>query len=172
MAILSVPNSGLELQDPAAIRSFLNNIGVYFDQWHCDIEFSDDATQEDILAAYAKDLDPFMQQGGYHTADVISIHSGTPNYEAIRAKFLAEHIHTEDEIRFLSMVKVCFGLILKVTKYSMYFVNAAISSVYQWALNIGLMPEQKIRLSRPFAFLQICRVGHHTIQKQAPSKLS
>lgn len=100
MAILSVPNSGLELRDPAAIRSFLNNLGVYFDQWHCAIEFSDDATQEEILAAYANDLDPFMQQGGYHTADVISIHAGTPNYDAIRAKFLAEHIHTEDEIRF------------------------------------------------------------------------
>ncbi|MEY4350228.1 MAG: hypothetical protein RL078_275 [Bacteroidota bacterium] len=100
MAILSVPNSGLELRDPAGIRSFLNNLGVYFDQWHCAIEFSDDATQEEILAAYANDLDPFMQQGGYHTADVISIHAGTPNYDAIRAKFLAEHIHTEDEIRF------------------------------------------------------------------------
>ena len=62
--------------------------------------FSDTATQEEILAAYAKDLDPFMKNGGYLTADVISIHAQTPNYEAIRAKFLAEHIHTEDEIRF------------------------------------------------------------------------
>jgi 1,2-dihydroxy-3-keto-5-methylthiopentene dioxygenase len=31
---------------------------------------------------------------------VISINTLTPNYEAIRAKFLAEHIHDEDEIRF------------------------------------------------------------------------
>ena len=41
-----------------------------------------------------------MKQGGYQTADVISINARTENYGAIRAKFLAEHIHTEDEIRF------------------------------------------------------------------------
>ncbi|MFM8596937.1 MAG: 1,2-dihydroxy-3-keto-5-methylthiopentene dioxygenase [Flavobacteriales bacterium] len=100
MAILSAPNTGLELQDPIAIRNYLNNLGVHFEQWHCDVIFNDDASQEEILAAYAKDLDPFMKKGSYQTADVISIHAATPNYEAIRAKFLAEHIHTEDEIRF------------------------------------------------------------------------
>ena len=62
--------------------------------------FDDCATQEDILTAYEKDLKPFMEEGGYLTADVISINSLTENYEAIRAKFLAEHTHSEDEIRF------------------------------------------------------------------------
>jgi 1,2-dihydroxy-3-keto-5-methylthiopentene dioxygenase len=41
-----------------------------------------------------------MKNGGYLTADVISINSLTENYKAIRNKFLAEHTHTEDEIRF------------------------------------------------------------------------
>ena len=45
-------------------------------------------------------LNPFMQAGGYQTADVITINHLTENYEAIRAKFLAEHTHSEDEIRF------------------------------------------------------------------------
>jgi len=31
---------------------------------------------------------------------VININASTPNYEAVRAKFLAEHTHSEDEIRF------------------------------------------------------------------------
>jgi 1,2-dihydroxy-3-keto-5-methylthiopentene dioxygenase len=100
MAILSVPKTGLEIQEPTAIQKYLNNLGVYFEQWHCEVNFSETATQEEILSAYAKDLDPFMKNGAYLTADVISIHAETPNYEAIRAKFLAEHIHTEDEIRF------------------------------------------------------------------------
>jgi 1,2-dihydroxy-3-keto-5-methylthiopentene dioxygenase len=64
------------------------------------VTFDDCATQEDILTAYEKDLKPFMEEGGYLTADVISINSLTENYEAIRAKFLAEHTHSEDEIRF------------------------------------------------------------------------
>jgi 1,2-dihydroxy-3-keto-5-methylthiopentene dioxygenase len=78
----------------------MNQRGIFFDQWTCAVHFDDTASTDEILAAYATDLNPFMKNGGYETADVISIHSLTENYEAIRAKFLAEHTHSEDEIRF------------------------------------------------------------------------
>lgn len=100
MAILSIPDQGVQLHDPLEIKNYLAQFEVYFDQWTCAVEFQDDASQDDILSAYASDLQPFMTQGGYQTADVISIHAATPNYEQIRAKFLAEHTHDEDEIRF------------------------------------------------------------------------
>jgi len=100
MAILSIPEKNLKITDLVEIRKFFTSRGIFFDQWHCDVEFEDTATQQEILSAYSKDLDPFMQNGGYFTADVISINSLTENYEAIRNKFLAEHTHTEDEIRF------------------------------------------------------------------------
>lgn len=100
MAILSIPDEHLTITNVSEIKQFLNDRGVFFDQWSCDVIFEDTATQEEILAAYEKDLKPFMQQGGYLTADVISINKLTENYEAIRAKFLAEHTHSEDEIRF------------------------------------------------------------------------
>ena len=100
MAVLSIPIKNYSTSNPEEILSFFNERGLYFDQWQCDEVFEDTATQEDILQAYSKDLFPFMENGGYQTADVISINSLTENYEAIRAKFLAEHTHTEDEIRF------------------------------------------------------------------------
>ena len=100
MAILSIPEQNITITDPIEIRKFFNARNLFFDQWHCDIIFDDDATQEDILAAYSKDLDPFMEKGGYQTADVINMRPSMEGYEAIRAKFLSEHIHTEDEIRF------------------------------------------------------------------------
>ena len=100
MAILSIPNQQVQLKDPQEIRSFMNQRGIFFDQWTCSVHFDDAASTQEILDAYAADLDPFMKNGGYETADVISINSLTENYEAIRAKFLAEHTHSEDEIRF------------------------------------------------------------------------
>jgi 1,2-dihydroxy-3-keto-5-methylthiopentene dioxygenase len=100
MAILSFPESGVEWREPEKIKTFFNERGIFFDQWSCDVAFDDAATQDEILKAYAKDLDPFMSSGGYLTADVISINKLTENYDAIRAKFLAEHTHSEDEIRF------------------------------------------------------------------------
>lgn len=100
MAILSIPEQHIQLTDPTEIRAFFEQRGIFFDQWNCEQIFDDTATQEDILAAYDKDLKPFMEKGGYQTADVISINKLTENYDAIRAKFLAEHTHSEDEIRF------------------------------------------------------------------------
>jgi 1,2-dihydroxy-3-keto-5-methylthiopentene dioxygenase len=100
MAVLSIPSTGVQVTDPSEIRSFFSQRGIYFDQWKCDVVFEDTATQDEILTAYTKDLKPFMDKGGYLSADVISINKLTENYEAIRAKFLAEHTHSEDEIRF------------------------------------------------------------------------
>lgn len=100
MAVLSIPELNFQTNDVTSIRAFFVERNIFFDQWSCDVEFQNSATQEEILSAYNKELVPFMQHGGYQTADVISINSETENYAAIRAKFIAEHIHTEDEIRF------------------------------------------------------------------------
>ncbi len=100
MAILSIPDTQTKIDRPTEIRRFLNERNIYFDQWTASVAFPDTASQEEILAAYEKDLKPFMESGGYKTADVISINALTENYEAIRNKFLAEHTHSEDEIRF------------------------------------------------------------------------
>jgi len=100
MAILSIPSINKTVRDPQEIRAFFEKRNLFFDQWSCDVIFDDTATQDEILAAYSKDLMPFMKSGGYETADVISINKLTENYDAIRAKFLAEHTHSEDEIRF------------------------------------------------------------------------
>jgi 2,3-diketo-5-methylthio-1-phosphopentane phosphatase len=100
MAILSIPEKGITVKNPSEIKVFFNERNLFFDQWKCDATFNDTSTQEEILEAYSKDLNPFMSLGGYETADVISMNSLTENYDAIRTKFLAEHTHSEDEIRF------------------------------------------------------------------------
>lgn len=100
MAILSIPEKNIELRNPSEIRQFFEDRHIFFDQWTCEVIFDDTATQNQILDAYQKDLKPFMDRGGYQTADVISINKLTENYDGIRAKFLAEHTHSEDEIRF------------------------------------------------------------------------
>lgn len=100
MAVLTIPDLAITHTDSATIKNYFNDRGIFFDQWTCGVEFSDTATPEEILATYDEQLKPFMNAGGYQTADVITINHLTENYTAIRAKFLAEHTHSEDEIRF------------------------------------------------------------------------
>jgi len=100
MAILNIPDNNLSISDPSEIKGFLNQRGILYEQWEAKVPFSPDADQATILGAYAHVLEPYMQKNGYKTADVINISAQTPDYGALRNKFLSEHQHTEDEVRF------------------------------------------------------------------------
>ncbi|MBY0449653.1 MAG: cupin [Cyanobacteria bacterium] len=106
MAILSVPDSGVTLTEPASIQAFLAERGILFLQWPVSPELFQGETVEsplsetEILYLFQAQLTPYMQAHGYQTADVITVNPETPNLEALREKFLKEHTHSEDEVRF------------------------------------------------------------------------
>lgn len=90
----------LDTGDPAAIARELGAIGVRFERWDSPVTLDDDAEPEAILAAYQPYLDRLMGETGAGSADVIKMTPDHPQAGALREKFLNEHIHTEDEIRF------------------------------------------------------------------------
>jgi 1,2-dihydroxy-3-keto-5-methylthiopentene dioxygenase len=90
----------LRTEDPAAIAAALRPIGVRFERWDSPVVLAEDAAPDAVLAAYKPYLDGLMGEQGAGSADVISLTPDNPNGPAMRQKFLSEHIHTEDEIRF------------------------------------------------------------------------
>ena len=90
----------LRTEDPAAIAQALHPIGVRFERWALPVSVDADAPADDILAAYRPHLDRLMGENGAGTADVIRLRPGNDAYPAMRQKFIDEHIHTEDEVRF------------------------------------------------------------------------
>jgi 1,2-dihydroxy-3-keto-5-methylthiopentene dioxygenase len=101
MAILTIldPYSKI-IKDASEIKSFMNERGIIFEQWSANRRLQDNDSQETILNAYEHELGPYMKKHGYLSADVINVNKDTPNIELIRAKFLSEHTHSEDEVRF------------------------------------------------------------------------
>lgn len=100
MASLYIAREEKIITDFKTIKNLLNCHGIMLEKWQATKPLSQDATQETILEAYAHELKPFMSQHGYVTADVINVHPQTENLMAIREKFMKEHTHSEDEIRF------------------------------------------------------------------------
>ena len=82
------------------IEHQLKAIGVQFERWTATAEFSADADQESVLAAYADAIDRLKSQYDFQSVDVISLSPSHPDKVAFRQKFLAEHIHDDFEIRF------------------------------------------------------------------------
>ena len=82
------------------IERLLGKSRVRFERWKAGADLSSGADQPAILAAYHPEVDRLMTEGGYKTADVIRLKPDHPDKVALRAKFLDEHTHAEDEVRF------------------------------------------------------------------------
>jgi 1,2-dihydroxy-3-keto-5-methylthiopentene dioxygenase len=90
----------VDTTDRAEIARLLGAAGVRFERWEANVPLAADADQERVLAAYGDDVQRLRDECGYATADVLRLAKGTPNTAPMRAKFLDEHSHSEDEVRF------------------------------------------------------------------------
>jgi len=100
MTSLFLPKTQERIGDFERIQNFLRGKGVELERWQAGFTLQDSDDQATILKAYSHELEPYMERKGFKTADVINVHAGTPNIQELRKKFLAEHIHSEDEVRF------------------------------------------------------------------------
>lgn len=102
MAVVNFPDKKLTLTDKDEIKDHLAAIGIDYERWDArETRVSPDASETEILAAYAPEIEKLKQSGGYVTADVINIVPTTPNLDAMLDKFNREHWHDEDEVRFI-----------------------------------------------------------------------
>lgn len=101
MAIVNIPEENRTLTDPAEITAYLAGIGIDYEQWHTDVKVEIGASSEEILTAYAPQIEQLKARGGYVTADVIDVNPNTSGLETMLAKFNIEHTHDEDEVRFI-----------------------------------------------------------------------
>ena len=100
MATINVPDENRQIDDPQQISAFLAPFGIWYEKWDVAERVGDDATNEQILEAFAPEIERLKEQGGFVTADVINVTADTPGLDEMLAKFDKEHTHSEDEVRF------------------------------------------------------------------------
>jgi 1,2-dihydroxy-3-keto-5-methylthiopentene dioxygenase len=102
MARITIQDEQRTIDDPQAVAGYLAPFGIFYERWDTGApRVSPDASAEEILAAYAPEIDALKARGGYVTADVINVTPETPGLDAMLNKFNKEHTHTEDEVRFI-----------------------------------------------------------------------
>jgi len=90
----------IDTDDFEVISTELGDAGIKIERWTADRVLPDDADNDTIIAAYQNEIDQLVAIGGYQTWDVVSMRADHPEKDAFRSKFLDEHTHSEDEIRF------------------------------------------------------------------------
>ncbi|OCQ18739.1 acireductone dioxygenase [Pseudoalteromonas luteoviolacea] len=118
-----------ESSDPVAISAELEAVGVHFEQWQATKILADNALDSEILHAYNNDIIRLKQLGGYQTVDVIALQRGNPNAASLREKFLFEHTHNEDEVRFFVAGQGLFCLHIESKVYQVLCQQGDLISV-------------------------------------------
>lgn len=93
-------NVVLKTSDGGEIAEALNKIDVRFERWETQGVLPEAAGDEEVMEAYAADIKRLKDENGYQSVDVIRLSSDHPDKAALRQKFLSEHTHSEDEVRF------------------------------------------------------------------------
>ena len=93
------PTESEVFMDFEAIRKKLSEVKIGYERWQVEAPLAEAASPEEVARAYKTSIDKIMQQG-YKTFDVVSLHPESPNAAEARRKFIEEHTHGEDEVRF------------------------------------------------------------------------
>jgi 1,2-dihydroxy-3-keto-5-methylthiopentene dioxygenase len=119
----------LRTEEPEVIAATLKQVGVRFERWQSPEPLSPDDSNDRILAAFRPHLDALMGDCGAGSADVIKFRGATETYPAMRQKFIDEHTHTEDEIRFFVHGAGNFVLHLNGQVYDVHCTQGDLISV-------------------------------------------
>lgn len=144
MAILFYPN---KVENAEEIVSFLAKRGFHYEKWEVDGKISATATNQDILKSYESNINEYCAKKGYKTFDIINVNTNTPNLEQLRQKFLKEHTHSEDEVRFFIYGKGLFWFNYQDEIFALLCESGDILSVpalYKHWFDMGPTPDVKV----------------------------
>ena len=86
--------------DYEEIGAMLAPLAVTLERWNLHSGLSATAPAELVLATYHKEIERICAQGQYKSVDVLSITPEHHQSATLRAQFLDEHTHDDNEVRF------------------------------------------------------------------------
>jgi 1,2-dihydroxy-3-keto-5-methylthiopentene dioxygenase len=98
MKMAQLDYQGSTYTDPDKIASIMNGFGITYECW--GEKNSSEINDEEVLSVYESEIKKLKVEKKYVTADLIALKPDTPNLETICEKFVKEHHHSEDEVRF------------------------------------------------------------------------
>jgi len=96
----SASQAELDTADARQIEGALRSIGVRFERWQAARTLAAAAGDAEVLSAYQSEIDQLKRERAYQSVDVVRLLPDNPKKDEMRGKFLEEHIHDDDEVRF------------------------------------------------------------------------
>ncbi len=109
MAVIRLQESGRKLRAEDEVRGFLSDRKIQCQRWDLSRVSSDllqqemfsDTDKQTVLKVYEPELQKLRKEQGYVKVDVIALSAQIAGLEEKLDVFRKEHLHTEDEVRFI-----------------------------------------------------------------------
>ena len=86
--------------DADVISARLGEAGIRFERWTALRDIPPGADDAAVFDVYKPDIDRLVAQEGYRSFDIVRMLPDNERRAEMRGKFLDEHTHAEDEVRF------------------------------------------------------------------------
>ena len=119
----------LSSDDGDVIKSTMAAVGIRFERWVTNCPITPEMSHEEILQAYDQEIAELVKEEGYKTVDIAAITPDNPQKNEFRKKFLNEHTHSEDEVRFFVAGEGMFYLHIEDKVYMIHCCKDDLLSV-------------------------------------------
>ena len=111
------------------IAATLAEAGVQLEREHAGASLAAGASPDDVIAAYRPQVDRLIGERGYANVEVLCVTRDHPQKVELRARFLDEHRHAEDEVRFFVAGRGLFCLHIENMIYAVLCEKGDLISV-------------------------------------------
>jgi len=71
MAMVRIPAEGRMVKDFSEVKNYLAGVQIEYERWTPAHPVASDASEQEILQAYAGEIEQLKRRGGYVPADVV-----------------------------------------------------------------------------------------------------
>jgi 1,2-dihydroxy-3-keto-5-methylthiopentene dioxygenase len=160
MAVIRIQETGKELRAEKDVFSFLSGQKIQYEHWDINRvspellrqELFSDTDKQTVLDAYDPELQVLRENQGYVKVDVIALSAKITGLEEKLDVFRKEHLHTEDEVRFILDGRGIFfihpktGSVFEIEVHAGDFISVP---AYTWHW-FDLCEERRIKAVRLF----------------------
>lgn len=89
-----------ETHDQGFIKKALAVKGIGFENWDIDPRIKDDTSTEEIGLVYKTQIEKVLKDNSFSNFDIVNIKPNLSGLEELKKKFIPEHVHDDNEVRF------------------------------------------------------------------------
>jgi 1,2-dihydroxy-3-keto-5-methylthiopentene dioxygenase len=87
-------------KDQSLIQSLLKEINIHFENWEISENLDKDSSTDEIASNFKDKIEKVLKENNFSSFDIVNIKPELEGLDELKKKFIPEHTHDDNEVRF------------------------------------------------------------------------